>query len=86
MVKDTICHLLHLTTGLALDNVVTSAAGQGLQAWSSLVARWDPKQGSRSAGILLELVRFDFSVDLLSKMEEYDYGYLCSRSAENARR
>ena len=66
-------HLLfHLTTRPALDKVVTSGDGEGLHAWNSLVARWDRELGSRSAGILLELMRVDFSGDLLSKMEEYE--------------
>ena len=36
------------------------------------MARWDPKLRSRLAGILLVLMRFDFTGDLLSKMEEYE--------------
>ena len=58
---------LQLTTGPALDKGVLSGDGEGLRAWQSLVSRRDPKLRSRSAGILLELMRFDFTRDLLSK-------------------
>ena len=45
--------LLHFTTRPALDKV-TRGDGEPV----ALVARWDPKLRSRSAGILLELMRF----------------------------
>ena len=64
-------HLVpHLTAGPAFDKVVTSGDGEGLRAWHLLASRWSPMLRSRSAGILLELTRFDFAGDLLSKMEE----------------
>ena len=62
--------LLHLTTGPAIDKEVTIGDGECLKARHPLVARWDPMLGSRSAGIMLELVPRDFADDLLSKMED----------------
>ena len=51
---------------------VTSGDGEALKAWHPLMSRWDLKLRSRSAGILLELMRFDVRVYLLCKMEEYE--------------
>ena len=60
--------LLHLTTGPPLDKVVTSGVGEGLRARHSLEARWDPQRRSRSAAILLELMRLDLTGDLVSNL------------------
>ena len=64
--------LLHLTTGPALDRAVNCEDGEGLRAWHSIVERFHPKLRSRNAGILLELMRFDFSGDMLSRIEEFE--------------
>ena len=65
--------LLHLTKGPALDRVINAGDGEGLEAWRSLVARFDPKLASRSAGFLLELLQWDFgSGDIVAKLESFD--------------
>ena len=64
--------LLHATTGPVLDKAVTSGDGDGPKARHSPVARRGPKLRSRSSFILLELTKFDFTSDLLCKMEEYE--------------
>ena len=56
--------------------------GEGLKAWHSMVARWDPKVRSRSVGILLELMRFVFTGDLPSKMAEYERAVLTFQKRE----
>ena len=48
--------LLHLTRASALDRVVNAGEMEGLEAWRSLVSRYDPKIRSRAAGQLLELL------------------------------
>ena len=63
-------HLLpRLTTGLTLNKLFTSGDAEGLKARHSLVASWDLNLRSGSAGILLELMWFHFSGDLLRRME-----------------
>ena len=64
--------LLHLTKGVALDRVINSGEGQGLEAWRSLTQRFDPKLRSRAAGLLLEFLKWDFSGDLPNALESYE--------------
>ena len=64
--------LLHSTSGLALDRVVNAGSAEGLCAWQLLVERCDPHMRSRTAGQLLSLLQFDFSGDMLAKLEAYE--------------
>ena len=65
-----LCHLLlHSTSGPALDRVVNAGSAEGLRAWQLLVERYDPHIRSRTAGQLLSLLQFDFSGDMLAKLE-----------------
>ena len=73
--------LLHLTTGPALDRVVNCGDGEGLLAWHRVVERYDPKLRSRSAGLLLELMRFDFAGDMLSRIEEFERAVVTFQNA-----
>ena len=61
--------LLHSTSGPALDRVVNAGSAEGLRAWQLLVERYDPHIRSRTAGQLLSLLQFDFSGDMLAKLE-----------------
>ena len=63
---------LHFTTAPAFDKVVTSGDGESLKARRLLVAGRGLKLRSGSAEILLELMRFHFTNDLLCKIEEYE--------------
>ena len=64
--------LLHSTSGPALDRVVNAGSAEGLRAWQLLVERDDPHIRSRTAGQLLSLLQFDFSGDMLAKLEAYE--------------
>jgi len=66
--------LLHLTRSQALDRVVNASPGEGLEAWRSLVQRYDPRLRSRAAGQLLELLKWDFTGDVLVKLEAFERG------------
>ena len=63
--------LLHSTSGPALDRVVNVGSAEGLRAWQ-LVERCDPHIRSRTAGQLLSLLQFDFSGDMLAKLEAHE--------------
>ena len=64
--------LLHSNWGSALDRVVNAGSAEGLRAWQLLVERYDPHNRSRTAGQLLSLLQFDFSGDMLAKLEAYE--------------
>ena len=57
--------LLHSTSGPALDRVVNAGSTEG----QLLAERYDPHIRSRTAGQLLNLLQFDFSGDVLAKLE-----------------
>ena len=63
--------LLHSTSGPALD-VANAGSAEGLRAWQLLVERYDPHIRSRTAGQLLSLLQFDFSGNMLAKLEAYE--------------
>ena len=50
-------------------------------AWSRVVERYDPKLRSRSAGLLLELLRFDFAGDMLTRIEEFERSVVTFQNA-----
>ena len=64
--------LLHSTSGPGLDRVVNAGSAEGLRAWQLLVERYDPHIRSRTGGELLSLLHFDFSGDMLAKLEAYE--------------
>ena len=64
--------LLHSTSGPALDRVVNVGSAEGLRAWQLLVERYETHIRSRTAGQLLSLLQFDFSGDMLAKLEAYE--------------
>ena len=64
--------LLHSTSGPALDRVVSAGSAEGLRAWQLLVEIYDPHIRSRTAGQLLSLLQFDFSGDMLAKLEAHE--------------
>jgi len=64
--------LLHLTKSSALDRVVNAGPGEGLEAWRSLVQRYDPRVRSRAAGQLLEIPKWDFTGDLMMRLESFE--------------
>ena len=64
--------LLNSTSGPALDRVVNAGSAEGLRAWQLLVEKYDPHNRSRTAGPLLSLLQYDFSGDMLAKLEAYE--------------
>ena len=56
----------------SLDRVVNAGSAEGLRAWQLLVERYDPHIRSRTAAQLLSLLQFDFSGDMLAKLEAYE--------------
>ena len=64
--------LLHSTSRPALDRVVHAGSAEGLRAWQLLVEWYDPDIRSRTAGQLLSLLQFDFSGDMLAKLEAFE--------------
>ena len=51
---------------------MNAGSAEGLRAWQLLVERHDPHFRSRTAGQLLCLLQFDFSGDVLAKLEAYE--------------
>ena len=51
---------------------VERLSAEGLRAWQLLVERYDPHIKSITAGQLLSLLQFDFSGDMLAKLEAYE--------------
>ena len=49
-----------------------AGSAEGLRAWQLLVERYDPHIRLRTAGQLLSLLQFDFSGDMLAKLEAYE--------------
>ena len=64
--------LLHSTWGPALVRVVIAGSTEGLRAWQLLLERYEPHIRSRTAGHLMSLLQFDFSGDVLAKLETYE--------------
>ena len=64
--------MVMLCRGAALDQVVNAGSGEGLLAWRSLCRRFEPKVRTRFAGVLLGLLNFDFSGDMIAKVEAFE--------------
>ena len=63
--------LVMLCRGAALDQVVNSGPSEGATAWRSLCRRFEPRIKTRFAGALLGLLNFDFSGDVIAKLESF---------------
>jgi len=64
--------LVMVCRGAALDQVVNAGPGEGLLAWRSLCHRFEPNVRSRYAGVLLGILSFDFSGDLIARVEAFE--------------
>ena len=56
----------------ALDQVVNAGVGEGLSAWRSLCRRFEPNVRSRFAGVLMGILNFDFSGDVIARVEAFE--------------
>ncbi len=64
--------LLMLCRGPAMDRVVNSGVGEGLEAWRQLVLRHEPRQRSRYAGQMMELLSWSFAGDVVARLEAFE--------------
>ena len=64
--------LVMVCRAAALDQVVNAGAGEGLSAWRSLCRRFEPNVRSRFAGILMGILSFDFSGDVIARVEAFE--------------
>jgi len=64
--------LIMVCRGAALDQVVNAGPSEGAVAWRSLCRRFEPRVRTRFAGVLLGILNFDFSGDVIAKLEAFD--------------
>jgi hypothetical protein len=81
--------LVMLCRGAALDQVVNAGPSEGATAWRSLCRRFEPRIKSRFAGALLGWLNFDFSGDVIAKLEAFDrevlsYEQACGEAVSNS--
>ncbi|CAK0839184.1 unnamed protein product [Prorocentrum cordatum] len=64
--------LVMLNKGLSLDRIVSAGANEGLETWRTLIAFHGPQSRTRAAGLLQELLSWDFEGDVPSKLISFD--------------
>ena len=64
--------LVMITKGGALTRVVNAGSGEGLEAWRTLVQYHEPTSATRAAGLLQELLNFDFDGDIHEKLVKFE--------------
>ncbi len=64
--------LVMINKGLSLDRVISAGVNEGLEAWRTLVRFHEPQSRTRAAGLLQELLSFDFDGDVPSKLIAFD--------------
>ena len=64
--------LLISCRGPALDHVINAGDAEGLTAWQKLVRRFDPRSVTRIAVMLQGLLTYDFSGDIMQKLESWE--------------
>ncbi|CAK0840427.1 unnamed protein product, partial [Prorocentrum cordatum] len=64
--------LVMLNKGLSLDRIVSAGVNEGLEAWMTLVTFHEPQNRTRAAGLLQELLSWDFEGDVSSKLIAFD--------------
>ena len=58
--------------GVALTKVINAGPSEGLEAWRLLVQHYEPSSHTRHAGMLLGLLSFDFSGDVIARLETFE--------------
>lgn len=58
--------LLQLTSGTALDVMLNSGQGEGVEAWRRLVSEYDLRGDLQTRGPMMELLKFPFAADAAS--------------------
>ena len=64
--------LVMVCRSAALDQVVNAGPAEGAGAWRSLCRRFEPRVRTRFAGILLGILNFDFSGDVIARLEAFE--------------
>ena len=64
--------LVMLNKGLSLDRIVSAGVNEGLEAWRTLVTFHEPQSRTRAAGLLQELLSWNFEGDVPSKLIAFD--------------
>ena len=64
--------LVMICRGAALDMVVSAGPAVGASAWRSLCRRFEPRVKTRFAGILLGILNFDFTGDVITWLEAFE--------------
>ena len=64
--------LLMLCRGPCIDIIANAGANEGAEAWRLLTERYDPRQQSRIAGSLMEILRYNFAGDPCERVETWE--------------
>ena len=64
--------LIMLNKQQSLDRVVSAGTGEGLEAWRLLPQYHEPSSSTRSAGLLSELLAFNFDGDVGARILAFD--------------
>ena len=61
--------LTQLMAGAPLDIVLNTGAGEGLEAWRRLIVEFDPQAATRTAGCIMEILRFHITAETSSLVQ-----------------
>ena len=64
--------MIMLNKGASLDRVVSAGSMEGAEAWRLFVQHHEPTSQTRSAGLLQELLAYDFDGDVTAKILSFD--------------
>ena len=64
--------LVQTCRGQALDIVINRGVHEGLEAWRLLNQRYEPQAQTRFAGQLMGFLSWDFSGDMLARVESFE--------------
>ena len=64
--------LIVLNMQQSLDRIVSAGTGEGLEAWRLLSQYHEPSSSTRSAGLLSELLSFNFNGDVGARILAFD--------------
>ncbi len=64
--------LVMICRGAALEQVVNAGPAEGAGAWRSLCRRFEPRVKTRFAGILLGILNFDFTSDVITRLDAFE--------------
>ena len=64
--------LIMLSKGSALSRIVSAGTGEGLEAWRLMVQHHEPVSRTRAAGLLTELLQYDFTGDFSAKLIQFE--------------